>query len=202
MIGTSNPLLRTASQVGKRLARCLLPGMLLAGSWTAAGQSGSEEYQVKAAFLFHFAELVDWPADPDSVHKKNITFCTFDDDLARQEIQNTVDGKKVGARTFRFLDLHGSLDPAGCDVLFLGRTEARRQASTLKLLQGEPVLTVGEADNFFQDGGMIRFHLDAGRVRFDINVVAAEQSRVKISSRLLLLASYVLRNSPEIVGGK
>jgi hypothetical protein len=30
---------------------------------TARAQSNRDEYQVKAAFLFHFAQLVDWPAD-------------------------------------------------------------------------------------------------------------------------------------------
>jgi hypothetical protein len=56
-----------------------------------------------------------------------------------------------------------------------------------------PVLTVGESSNFLIDGGMIRFHLEEGKVRFDINLAAAESSHLEISSRLLLLATSVTR---------
>jgi hypothetical protein len=61
-------------------------------------------------------------------------------------------------------------------------------------MRGMPVLTVGETSNFLSDGGMIRFHLDEGRIRFDINLAAAESSHLQISSRLLLLASSVTQS--------
>jgi hypothetical protein len=58
-------------------------------------------------------------------------------------------------------------------------------------LRGQPVLTVGEADNFLSEGGVIRLHLEQDKIRFDINVGVADSSHLKISSRLLLLASSV-----------
>jgi hypothetical protein len=58
-----------------------------------------------------------------------------------------------------------------------------------------PVLTVGETANFLSEGGMIRFHLEEGKVRFDINLGAADSSHLKISSRLLLLATSVTRGA-------
>ena len=54
-----------------------------------------------------------------------------------------------------------------------------------------PILTVGEANEFLADGGMIHFHLDGDKVRFDINASDADSSRLRISSRLLLLATSV-----------
>jgi hypothetical protein len=42
----------------------ILLSMLLAGAATVArAQLNVDEYRVKAAFLFHFAQLVDWPAN-------------------------------------------------------------------------------------------------------------------------------------------
>jgi hypothetical protein len=58
-----------------------------------------------------------------------------------------------------------------------------------------PVLTVGETDDFLSSGGMIRFHLDEDKIRFDINLNGAESSHLKISSRLLLLATSVTQSS-------
>jgi hypothetical protein len=42
---------------------------------------------------------------------------------------------------------------------------------------------------------MIRFHLDEDKIRFDINLNGAESSHLKISSRLLLLATSVTQSS-------
>ena len=53
------------------------------------------------------------------------------------------------------------------------------------------MLTVGESLDFIQQGGLIRFYLDGGTVRFEINRDGAERAGVRISSRLLQLARLV-----------
>jgi hypothetical protein len=53
------------------------------------------------------------------------------------------------------------------------------------------VLTVGESDGFAALGGVIGFKLEGGRVRLEVNVGAAEQSKLRISSKLLSLAHIV-----------
>lgn len=153
--------------------------------------------------MLHFAQLVNWPAAALPNRDTPLVFCAFDDDPARQEIRDTVEGKRMGARGFRFRALRVPQDGRGCHILFIGQTVFHRQLAALKALEGAPVLTVGESESFFSDGGMIRFHPDdAKRVRFDVNIGAAEACGIKISSRLLLHASYVLRNSPENLGGR
>jgi len=77
-------------------------------------------------------------------------------------------------------------------MLFLSHDEVRRQATILGSLRGQPVLTVGESENFLSDGGMIQLHLEEDKVRFDINAGLADSSHLKISSRLLLLATTVM----------
>jgi hypothetical protein len=161
---------------------------------SAATQSAPAEYQVKAAFLFHFAQLVDWPVGVLNSGDPSLNLCIFDDEPRRQELQSTIDGKTIGARVFHVRLINQAQDFQGCNILFLSRDEARRQAPTLKSLRGMPVLTVGETANFLSDGGMIRFHLEEDKIRFDINLGGAESSHLKISARLLLLATLVTQS--------
>jgi hypothetical protein len=166
--------------------------MLVSGLRQSSGvQSAPEEYQVKAAFLFHFAQFVDWPAGVLNSGDPSLKLCIFDDEPRRQEFQSTIEGKVIGTRVFHVHLISQLPEIQGCNILFLSRDEARRQAAILKSLRGTPVLTVGETDNFLSDGGMIRFHLEDDKVRFDINLGGAESSHLKISSRLLLLATSV-----------
>jgi hypothetical protein len=168
--------------------------VLVAGaSQTARAQSAADEYQVKAAFLFHFAQFVDWPGDVLNARDPSLKLCILDDEPRRQELQSTIEGKTIGSRLFHVRLIGQPQDIQGCNILFLSRDETRRQTAILKSLHGIPVLTVGETSNFLSDGGMIRFHIEEDKIRFDINLEAAESSHLKISSRLLLLATSVTR---------
>jgi hypothetical protein len=173
---------------------CLIP--LCTGALKpACAQTAADEYQIKAAFLFHFAQLVEWPAGALNAGDHSINLCIFEDEPRRHELQSTIEGKPIGSRVFHVRQLSPAQEIQGCHILFLSRDEARRQSAMLKSLRGLPVLTVGETANFLTDGGMIRFHLEDNKIRFDINLGAADLSRLKISSRLLLLATSVNRGN-------
>jgi hypothetical protein len=57
-----------------------------------------------------------------------------------------------------------------------------------------PVLTVSDVRGFANLGGIIEFRIIANKVRFDINVNAAESAGLIISSKLLSLATRFRRN--------
>jgi hypothetical protein len=162
---------------------------------TARCQATADEYQIKAAFLYHFAQFVEWPADALNTADRTLNLCILDGDPHLLELRNSIEGKLIGSRVFHVRQLSPAQDIQGCQILFLSRDQARRQSAMLKSLRGLPVLTVGETANFLTDGGMIRFHLKDNKIRFDINLGAADLSHLKISSRLLLLATSVNRGN-------
>jgi hypothetical protein len=158
-------------------------------------QTTAEEYQIKAAFLYHFTQLVGWPDSTLNAKDLSLNLCIFDGDPHLLELRNSIEGKPIGSRVFHVRQLSPAQEIQGCHMLFISREEARRQNAMLKSLRGLPVLTVGETANFLTDGGMIRFHTEDNKIRFDINLGAADLSHLKISSRLLLLATSVYRGN-------
>jgi YfiR/HmsC-like len=173
------------------LAVCLAT-TLPPASRLRAQSAGTSEYDVKAAFLFHFAQFVEWPAETFKNANAPLTFCTMGEDPFRGRLDESVRGKFVGKRALLVLHLKDREQIGNCQVLFLSATEKKRQAEYLASASGHAVLTVGETDNFTQQGGIIGFFLENNKVRFEINVETAEKARLEISSRLLLLAKNVL----------
>jgi hypothetical protein len=169
----------------------VLASLVLQTPQLACAQTATDEYKVKAAFLFHFAQLVDWPADAFNSRGQSFNVCVFDDEPHLRELQSALEGKPIGTRVVHVRVLPQAQPVQGCSILFLGRDEGWRQTGTLRVLHGQPVLTVGESNNFLSEGGIIRLHIVQNKVRFDINVGVADSSHLKISSRLLLLASSV-----------
>jgi hypothetical protein len=187
---------RSKVDTAVRASRCVLTvvSVVLLGlaSWQPlAAQPVADEYKIKAAFLFHFAQLVDWPPGALNTADQSLQVCVFHDKAQGRQFESTLNGKIVGTRTVLVREVANAQGLQGCNVVFLGGEQDRRQAAILKELRGLPVLTVVETPDAMPDGGMIRFHLDENRVRFDIDLGSAESSHIKISSRLLLLASMV-----------
>jgi hypothetical protein len=168
------------------VTRPLLAVLLLAVAAHSrpAAQDVSKEYRVKAAFLYNFVKFVEWPARTEPgpivicVAGRN-PFDSILDDTIRGE---TVRGRSLTARVIL------EPDPA-CHVTFV--PTGANAVAYLRAARGTPMLTVGESLDFIQQGGLIRFYLDGGTVRFEINRDGAERAGVRISSRLLQLARLV-----------
>ena len=171
----------------------LVMAFSIAAANQGSAQSQADEYRVKAAFLFHFAQLVVWPADAPSADKP-LGVCTVGDDPFHGALETEVEGKTVGSRTMHVRHLKLNQDLRECQIVFVGKEEDKHIASLIATLGNAPVVTVGENEGFLLQGGIIRFCLEDNRVRFEINLEAAEKAKLKISSRLLLLAKSVIGN--------
>jgi hypothetical protein len=169
----------------------LLSLHLLGGGRRSGAQTANEEYRVKAAFIFHFAQLVDWP--PGGTGAENsLLLCTLGEDPFQGTLEGTVAGKAIGNRVIRIRHLGEPQDMQACQILFLGRAQSKRIPTLVADLHNAPILTVGETAGFLDAGGMICFLLEENKVRFDINLDAAESAKLKIGSRLLILAEHVV----------
>lgn len=157
----------------------------------AAATPAPGEYQVKAAFLYHFAQLVDWPALPEPGQPFEIG--VLGDDVFGPALESALAGKTIhdrAVRVRRYTTLPETEHlPA---LLFVSADDPRDAERALRALGEAPVLTVGEARGFAERGGMIGFRLTPdGRVAFDINLRRAERCGLRLSSQLLKLAHIV-----------
>jgi hypothetical protein len=149
------------------------------------------EYQVKAAYLFNFSKFVEWPPKSFSSASSPIVICILGEDPFAGSLEEAIRNKTVAGRGLIVRSMAGLADGKSCHMLFVGLTEWRHSHPAIANLTGSGVLTVGETTDFTTSGGMIAFKLDAGRVRFQINLAAIRRAPVQISSKLLSLAEIV-----------
>ena len=162
--------------------------LLVAGG---ARAQAVDEYQVKAAFLYNFVKFVEWPAQAFKSPQQPITIGVVGPDPFRGALEEAVQGKVVAGRTLAVRQLPESAPVCECQVIFVAVSERKRFRSILEKLKAPGVLIVGEGSGFAEDGGVINFRLENGKVRFEINVDAAAEEHLKLSSRLLALAEIV-----------
>jgi hypothetical protein len=159
---------------------------------SATDQVRAPDAAVKAAYLFHFGQFVRWP--PSALASDAaFTICVLGDDPFGAVLDKTLTNESIGGHPVRPRRLEAAEDAAGCQILFIAGTEARQLPAVLDLLKDRPVLTVSDIADFTLRGGAIGFVTADRRVRFEVNLPAAESAGLVPSSELLRVAMVVRR---------
>ena len=163
--------------------------LLLPAAPGRAQSSQPTEYQLKAAFLYNFAQFIDWPPEAFADDKTPFVFGILGDNPFGSDLERIVAGKKINDRPISVQVFHTADEAAHCQILFVSKSEKKHFPEIIQGLHGDAVLTVSETDGFIQTGGMINFLLVGGKIRFQIDDAAAKAAKLKISSKLLSLAA-------------
>ena len=172
--------------MGLLRAWCAASILLLGhGRVSAAQAAPTPEYQLKAVFLFNFAQFVEWPpsAFPDS--GAPLVIGILGADPFGSYLDETVRGERVNEHPLVVQRFRRVEDIAACHILFVAEPGRGHLKPILDSLKGRSVLTVSDVERFTSRGGMIGFVTDQHRIRLRINLAAARAAELTISSKLL-----------------
>jgi hypothetical protein len=154
-----------------------------------SGRSAPTEYDVKAAFIVSFTRFVEWPAGSPEP-----SIVVIEPDPFGSALETAASDPTLAApMTVRLVHAGDAAPP--CRIAFAGRASGEKGAASALGL-GPGVLTIGETEDFLARGGVIRLALAEGRVKVEINMDAAERSGLRLSSKLLKIAT--LRRESEM----
>ena len=181
----------------RRAAPVAAAGLLLIGVWASPPRVEARpsttvlERQVKAAFLYKFAGYVEWPEQAFPRPDTPVTIGVAGDSRLADELAKLVQGRTSGTRRVSVDRLDPGEDLEGIHILFVSRGEGARTAEWMRAARALPILVVTERDRGLDEGGMINFVMDEGRVRFEIAIGPATRSGLQLSSGLLAVAKAV-----------
>lgn len=151
----------------------------------------TREYQVKAVFLFNFAQFVEWPATAFEGPDAPLVIGVVGNDPFDGALDEAVRGERVQGRSIVVTRFRRAQDVQKCHVLFVASSESGRVREIFDQVRDWNVLTVGDSDGFAMSGGIIRFLSNQGRIRLRINLDSARAAHLRLSSKLLRPAEIV-----------
>ena len=167
-------------------------GIAVGGGVVAGAESPAPTvHQVQAAFLLNFAKFVTWPDEAFERGGNSLIIGVLGEDPFGAVLEETVRDKTVMARKLAVKRFGKIQDAANSHILFLSSSEESQLPQILKGLEKASVLTVSDMEEFAERGGMIAFKMEDQKVRFNVNVDAAERAGLKVGSQLLKLARIV-----------
>lgn len=165
--------------------------LLSGGPGLPAQTAPAREYQVKAVFLFNFAQFVDWPPQAFPEAQTPLVIGILGEDPFGAYLDETVRDEKVTNRPLAVQRYRRVEEIKTCHILFISRSESDRLGQILARLKDRNILTVGDADGFARRGGMIGFVTEKNKIRLRINLEAAKAANLIVSSKLLRPAEIV-----------
>lgn len=169
------------------LSRRALLGWLLLTSGTALAQPTAPEYEIKATLLAKLTQYIEWPASTFSKPDQPIIIGILGEDVFGSSIDASLRAFKVGGRLVQAHRLRRVEEAKGCQLLYISPSENGKLKSILAALNGQPILTVGDHENFLKLGGALRFLRNGQNIAFNINEDALKDAKLTAHPRLLQL---------------
>jgi YfiR/HmsC-like len=180
---------RVTHRATQALKRCFALALLACG--VAAAAAPVSEYQLKAVFLFNFAQFVEWPAA--ALPRDNAPFVigVVGKDPFGASLDEVLRGENVNRHPLAVERYPSAAAIGDCQILFIPAAEIGHLDAILTALKGKSTLTVTDADNPAVRGVIIDLVKRDNRIRLRIDLQAARAGNLIISSKLLRPAEIV-----------
>jgi hypothetical protein len=192
--------LRSALICSCRAPRARIPRLAAVAATTVCAFTSSAWAQsatapaLKAAFLYNFAKFSEWPADA-LAPRQRLALCVVGDTAIADALGYTIAGHTIEGHELTVTVRTVNESAAGCHLLYVSASQVKRSAGLLQSAKGASVFTVSDSNGFAESGGVAQLIVENDRMRFAINIAAAQRVRLTISSKLLSLATIVKDSS-------
>jgi hypothetical protein len=171
--------------------RALIALVLLAILPLSTSQAGSAKGELEAQFVSRIARYVDWPegsfnGEDDPIRVGGLGEDAFVEGLVSQLAQSS-----AGTRGFETIKLTGIEDAETVHIIVVAKSGKSALRKIARELKGKAVLSIAPSFTFAEDGGILGMEVYRGKVAFEVNTRSARAADLRISSRVLRLASTV-----------
>jgi hypothetical protein len=166
----------------------MVPGAVVA-------QTRALEHAVKVSYLFKFSPFIEWPERSFESAADPLVLCVVGNDAVADLVDDAARTAGASGRPLvvKHLPASGVRD-AKCHVMYLAQGE--NAARVLDQVRGTPALTITDFAPDARLKGIVNFVVVDNRVRFEIDLQAAAENGISVSSKLLDLAIRVRPKAP------
>lgn len=180
---------------GAMLLACLMGGITGFGLPVAATVDFEAplDYQVEAAMLYKFLAYIDWPATAFANEQSPYRIAVFGAGEIEEELRQITAERTVNNRRIEVVRVSRTNQIDNPHMVFVGSRAEKYLPRLARLARERSFLIITENDVELKEGSAINLRLVNGRIGFDVSLPDANKSNIRLSARLLSVASSVER---------
>ena len=164
-------------------------------SFNAAAQSNpTNEYQLKAVFIYNFTRFINWPPDAFADDEDPFVIGVLGDERLSAYLNLLIKGEKLNNRTIIVRNYKNIKEMGACHILFISDEWVSKIKNRILTINRQNTLTVSDVPNFAKMGGIIGFYKEENKLRLEVNLNEAKSSDLVFSSKLLSVSNIYSTN--------
>ncbi len=166
------------------------------GSHDYCQANSVQEDQIKAVFIFNLMNFITWPDSSFSGKNDTIKVGVIGNHQLGTILKKVVSEELIQGRRIKTTVNEDLLNLCDYHLIFISST--KKMIRNLKQIRNKDCsfLTVGDEPAFAHKGGIISLVRDDKRIRVEINAALAKKAGIKISSKLMRIATIIGRKKP------
>jgi hypothetical protein len=152
----------------------------------------ARENKIKAAYLYHIINFVQWPGG-HSNSRKHMSICLVGD-ATFQSLLKPLTNNSSSHYDVEIVVNHSNASVDGCHIVYFANTTVEQTKYLIAQTRNRPILTLGDVPGFARLGGMIGFVNHENNVRLEVNLSSANNAGLSISAKLLEVALNIIED--------
>jgi hypothetical protein len=174
-----------------KLIRCFF-WLLLIHITASQANAGPSEYELKAAFLHNLSNFITWPPKAFLSDDAPFILCVLGTDPFGDNLEAITTNQRVaGQHAIQISKITNEIEAKDCHLVFISSSEQNKIAKIVNFLKNFHILTVGDTEDFIDQGGMIMFMTVEGKIKLAISPERIIASQLKASAQLLKIAKII-----------
>jgi len=156
----------------------------------------ADEYELKAAYILNFSYFAEWPKNTVQSSKNTPFIITvFGKNPFKKKLENIIKKKRkeLKGKTIIFKYTDKLENVSNSNIIFIASSEKLNISKIIAYVRGKPILTISDTEGYDNKGVMINMVKKGSKVKFNVNLKEAYNSKIHISSRLLVNAMKIIK---------
>lgn len=151
--------------------------------------------QIKTAFILNIVRFISWPDEALEQQSSQLLLCVYRANSINNVI-NTIKGKKAGGRFIDVVMIESLSESQNCNILLISNDQIDSFIDDIYPGLDRPMLTIAdfterEKSLVFHQDVLVSLVRNGSRISFQINLKKSRQVGLRMSSKLLRLATIV-----------
>jgi hypothetical protein len=154
--------------------------------FSTVGYLNAQDSKVKAAFIYQFGRIIEWPDSGDSFIIGVIGTSDINDYLSEIAVLKTIGTKQIVIKEVSVLS-----EALTCNIVFIHNDKKAILPTLSKAVDAKSILIVTESDGLAQKESAINFVNVNGKILFEINKLNISNSKLNFPLSLERIANKV-----------
>jgi len=140
---------------------------------------------LKASYIYNFAKMIDWPKAEKS---GNFIIGVYGNSSVYKELIKKYASKNIGNQQIEIKKLSNTPSVGKIHLLYISKDKVDDIATLVTSIEDGAVLVVTESSGALDKGSIINFVIVNNSLKFELNIMGADQHKLIVGSRLKDLA--------------